>query len=310
MTTIDFASFDPTTYQRVPIVNTKTLVGLARALLDAKPPQLPAWAEKAADRVAALVTTIEDELTERHRDQSSAVYGNPNGFDSAVDALWVTLRDRLAAWSAYANAGFDVLVAQPHSPAGALVVRGRDHARQAAILLERLFGGDGLMFVRAPAPEQYESAGAILRLIEADGLRPQLEALVQPELVGLLYATHAMYGTMVLDRLANERDTSKDLRELRNRLSRAITRYAIAVLALADEDIPTSLATVDAALRPIRIVRDLAASRARKGDSADADGYVDDEPDEPDADDSDFDHGLDLADPVLLPVDAETFASE
>jgi hypothetical protein len=273
MVASNFDTFDPIAQQRVPIVNTKTLAGLARALLSVEPAQMPEHASKAADRVAALVATIEDELTERHRDQSSEDYGNPSSFDSGVDTLWVMIRDRLTLWTGYTNAGFDVLVGQPQTPAGALVVSGRERARQAATLLERLFGADGLSFLRTSAPEQYESAGALLRLIEEDGLRPQLEALVQPELVALLFETHAVYGTMVLDRLAKQRNPNKDLRTLRMQLSRAITRYAIAVLSLLDEDTPSSLATVEAALRPISIVRQLVAARARKGRSAD--GYQD-----------------------------------
>jgi hypothetical protein len=263
MNLASFDGFDPTPYQRIPLVNLASMVVLARALLDARPAltgDAAAWLDKRVDRITALIAVIEAELTRRRRNlDTHARYGPPVEFDGGTDSLWVVLRDRLASFEAYLHPGFDMLIDNPYTPLGASLAEARPRAARARVLSTRLFGRDGLSFLRGSFRDQCETTGAILRMIEADGLIPELAELVGGDLITQLFLLQEQYELMVVDQLKTKPEIGENLRELRLRLARALTRYTTSVLDLLDEDEPESLTRVTTALRPMIRIRELMA---------------------------------------------------
>jgi hypothetical protein len=264
MQPVTFETFDPTPYQRVPITNTNSTLTLGRALAELMPSAPNAQVAKAGKRLATQVGIVEDALTDRRREQSPAEYGTPVVFDGATDGLWNMCYGNLQAWHAYEHPGLDVITAKPETELGASVAKSRLEAERARALSERLFGNEGLAFLRAPFREQVESTGAILRLISEDGLAGALGELVGVGLVADLYGIQELYEGMVVDQLASEPGGVENLRELRLGLIRVIGRYCIAVLGMLDEDEPESLGIVIAALRPVVVMRELTAAAARR----------------------------------------------
>lgn len=258
MHTAQLDGFDPTPYQRIPLVDLASLLALARALLDLQPPVTGADAaalESRAARLAELAIDVEAELG-RGRARIGR-YGPPVEFDGGTDALWVVLHERLASYDAYLHPGFDMLVDNPYTPLGAVLEQSRERARRARALAERLFGASGLSFLAAPFCDQCEATGAILDRITREDLGEPLSELVGAELLAQLYLLQEQYELMVEDQRGAARVSGDQLRALRLGLVRALGRYVDGVLALADEARPASIAQVTAALRPLLRLREL-----------------------------------------------------
>ena len=271
MATIEgFLAFSPTPYQRLPVVNTATTLTLARALRERTPSEVPAPVAKRVERLDAAIAEAEALFTEQRREQGPRPYGVAMQFDGGVDGLWTATHSRLHSWSAFEHPGLDP-IADDESPLAALITEGRERADRAQAMVERLFGEDGLRPMRSPFHEQAEHTGALVRLIQEDGLEDELAALIGPRLVKALLGLQPIYEQMVLDRLADPKDKLTGLRELRRRLRRRISDYVTQILALVDEDEPASLDFVVAALEPIVALREQVARRGRTGNTNDRD---------------------------------------
>lgn len=135
------------------------------------------------------------------------------------------------------------------------IKQGQEQATRARALASKLFGAEGLAFTQQAYPEQAESMGEILRLIDQDGLGDELDALLGPQLLVALRACQAQYEAMVETRMTRDDRKSTDLARLRGKLQRAIARYSSAVLTLLDESEPSTLTLVLTALRPFEIHR-------------------------------------------------------
>lgn len=279
---VTFETFDPTPYQRVPVVNLHSMVVLAKALLDGKPDEAPAAVHKRADKLHEAVGVAENELTARLREQAAAVYGAPVVFDGGADALWTYCFRALEGLQAYMHTAFDPFIAKPDTAFGQSLAQGRERAKRAATLHQRMFGGRGLAFLRGSFRDQCEVTGSILRLIKEDDLVDQLSELLGPSLVHQLFGLQEHYEAMVVDQLKTPPPSVQSLGELRRRLMRLIGQYNNAVLDMLDEDVHESLEIVVKSLRPMITLRDqLVAGARRKGAAGDED--VQDE--EPELDD-------------------------
>lgn len=252
-----FATFDPTPYQRTPRLSIEGAIALGRALMNARPEKPPAHVARAADRLEALIAEGEAALTVRRREQAPIDASDDVAFDTAVDGLWGALRDRLSAWTVFAQAPIESLAGPKARKSAATVelARARKKAEHARALLAKLFGAEGLVFTRQPWAEQAESMAAILRLVEEDELGDAIAELAGSEWLATLHLCQAKYEAMVQTRASRDARLTHDLGELLAKIQRAITRYNTAILTLLDEDDPPSLDLVLAALRPVDITR-------------------------------------------------------
>ena len=146
--------------------------------------------------------------------------------DLAVDTAWTAMYERLRAYAM-------------------LPVEQTQEARHAQDLLRTLFP-DGLAFLRLPYEKQWEEGENRLRTIGQLRLTADLHRLAGPEFLTEVRRTHELYGKVLgLPRQTDGRDAREaddspldgaTLRELRFAVSRAISQYALKIVALADED--------------------------------------------------------------------------
>ncbi len=146
--------------------------------------------------------------------------------DLAVDTAWTAMYERLRAYAM-------------------LPVEQTQEARHAQDLLRTLFP-DGLAFLRLPYEKQWEEGENRLRTIGQLRLTADLHRLAGSEFLTEVRRTHELYGKVLgLPRQTDGRDAREaddspldgaTLRELRFAVSRAISQYALKIVALADED--------------------------------------------------------------------------
>jgi hypothetical protein len=225
------AEFDPSEYTRAPVISVSGGIALARALLKARPPGMPAGVEKSARKLGLVADAAQEVLALRQRAAAEGE-GSTREVDGDADASWSALRMRLHAYA--------LLPDRPH-----------DRARRARQLLVTLFGDDGLAFLRERYPVQYTVADTILKRIDGDGLQAEIDDLAGREFLANVRVQHERYGGMVQGVLMREQAGEEDLREHQRRLQRAITAYAISVCATVDEDDPASIERVHVALKPL-----------------------------------------------------------
>jgi len=284
MPTVTFESLDPTPYQRAPRGNIRSILSLARALAELAPREESPTVERTAAGLEQMIAEAEDGLTVRRRESAPTDSSDDLALDGCADALWAVLRNGLEALASFDHPGLDVVLAThgTPSPVATAVHDGQQQAARARALAGRLFGTEGLAFTQRSYAEQVQSMGAILRVIDQDGLAGELDALLGPHLLVTLRACQAEYATMVESRLSRDDRKSTDLAQLRGRLQRAISRYCSAVLTLLDEDQPGTLTQVLTALRPVDVHRAQRGSRSTTAASG-ADDDTDDDDDDDDA---------------------------
>lgn len=257
MAIITFDNFDPSYYQRMGRLDAIEALALGRALVETRPIDASPQIDRIAERLDQLVSEGEDMLTARRRESAPIDHSMETVLDPLADSLWGTLRTRLDAWSVFEHRGM-ASVLQAHGKRSATAValaRARDKAERARALSSRLFGAEGLAFIRLPYPAQARSMASILRLIEEDGLAPVIDEVAGPELMVALVACQAQYEEMVKARMSRADRKSGNFGVLVGKLRRVLARYVNAVLTLLDEDEPESLDLVVAALQPIDFYR-------------------------------------------------------
>jgi hypothetical protein len=99
--------------------------------------------------------------------------------------------------------------------------------------------------------EQCETMATILGIIEADGLRDDLESVAGPELPLLIQYMQVHYAAMVTTRMSRETGPVENFRVLRTKLRWWIDHYKNTVESLRDPDDPKTFEVVDRALRSL-----------------------------------------------------------
>ena len=250
-----FAHFEPNTYSILPNLNLQTTIQLALSLVAVAPELLPAYVKLAAARMLEVAEEAEEERVDRLRAINGDRASGDAELDLGVDPLWSLLRERLKGWSAYTRPGLDFLAHDLEAPEELDLELLRDRAERGAKLSRRLFGKSGLSFTNFNFVEQGRHTGTLLKLIDTDGLEADLLELAGPELLPALRRCQVAYERMLEARGNRINRASADLRKLRARLRRAISRYASAVMTLLDEDEPGTLSLVEGALQPIPVAR-------------------------------------------------------
>jgi hypothetical protein len=276
--TITFETFDPTLYQRMGRLDVLEALALGRALLELCPKDESPQLDRIAGKLERLVSEGETMLTTRRRESIPIDHSTDLSLDALADFLWGTLRNRLHGWSVFRHPGW-AGVLQAHGKRSIIAValaQARKKAVRAHELSGRLFGAEGLAFIRLPYPAQARSMASILRLIQEDGLAPAIDELAGPELMVALVACQAQYETMVRSRMSRTGRKSAHFGRLGGKLRRLIARYVNAVLTLLDEDEPESLDVVLVALQPVEVLRLQVSRGASRPATATVDAAADD----------------------------------
>jgi hypothetical protein len=281
MIPVTFESFDPSNYQRMGRLDILEALALGRALSELCPRDASPQVDRIADKLEHLVSEGETMLTTRRRESAPTDHTMEVLLDALADSLWSTLRNRLDGWSVFEHRGMaNVLsVHVKRTATAAALALARKKAERARALSGRLFGAEGLAFIRLPYPAQARSMASILRLIEEDGLAPAIDELAGPEIMVALAACQTQYESMVKVRLSRTDRKTTHFGMLGGKLRRVLARYVSAVLTLLDEDEPESLALVLAALQPIEALR-IQASRGMGRPEGAVDSTADDEVDD------------------------------
>jgi len=241
-------SLDPSLYIVAPNFNRTSGIALGKALAAAAPAEMSPRTRKAFDRLTTMTGRLQQMVISRQ--QEEAVGGTASvTWDRAVDAAVAALKKRLDAYAVLPA------VRYPRAP-------------RAAELVATLF--PGLTFLNLPFAEEWAVVETLLKRVDDEGLASTIDELAGAEFLAELRYVHGQYGE-ALGKTKPLASSSVDLHAALRDLAEAITGYALQVLAMADTDEPTSVAAVQAALRPIDEHRaDAARRRGPRGTKDDA----------------------------------------
>lgn len=237
--------FDPTPYVRPPVLDVASGVALGVALLSAMPKDAPEGVRKAAKKLRSATVDLQQAWTANGR--AAPIDKRPA--DIRVDKAWGALYSRLDAYAS--------LPANEHK-----------RAKRAAELLDVIYP-DGLHFLTLPYNAEWAEGEKRLKLIEEDELKAELDELAGPEFLAEVQKAHRLYGEAIGVTKHEGDGKPVNLVDPLRVLGRAITQYALQVIALVD-DTAASAALVKRALQPIDEHRADAARRAARSDKEDA----------------------------------------
>jgi hypothetical protein len=235
---------------RVPNVSLKVLNLLGKTLIRDKPELMNPSIAASLDRLATQVAEVDAAMMQRFREVNPQVLASEAEFDRAADAAWVWLRKLLEGWRDIGvHPGLAALPPDLQVKVG--LPKLREKAERARDLHERLFGAEGTNWVMSSFIEQCETMATILGVIEADGLRDDLESVAGPELPLLIQYMQVHYAAMVTTRMSRETGPVENFRVLRTKLRWWIDHYKNTVESLRDPDDPKTFEVVDRALRSL-----------------------------------------------------------
>ncbi|HEU4406394.1 MAG TPA: hypothetical protein VFS43_14100 [Polyangiaceae bacterium] len=236
-------ALDPSMYTRAPMVTAASGAALARALVGACPPGMPASVKGARARLERAADEAAEVLGERPRGGAAALDEDARLLDQECDTSWGALRGRLLAWT---------LLPPDRFP----------RSERATQLIARLFGSSGLTFLQSGYATQSAVAEDILRRIDEGGLQPEIDQLAGPEFLAHVRHTHERYAAMAAARQRGKAaESSGNLVTHTRALQDAIVAYATEVCATIDAGDPATEAAAAAALRPIDAFREESARR-------------------------------------------------
>jgi hypothetical protein len=239
---------------RLPNVSLKILQRLAKTLRRDTPDSSNAVVEAAAADLDEHIATVDAALAERVVAENPQVEVSEIEFDHAVDRLWIALRRILEEKQTYLLPGLGAL--PPKRAQECDLPARREEGTKARKLWERLFAAEGTKFTRSGFILQAETMAALLRMLEREQLRAELEAVVGADLVRTIEACQIHYEDVVSDRLSRQSGYAHDFRELRNQLRWGLVAYVQAVHSLYSPKQPKSEALVLDALRAVINLRD------------------------------------------------------
>jgi hypothetical protein len=255
---------------RIPNVTLEIMQRLAKTMRRDAPEQSNVVIDEALAALDEEIARVDLVLVARVIANNPQLLTSAVDFDLAVDGLWVFLRRLLEGNEAYAHRGLERL---PKSLAEkGHLAKLRVRAKRARRLWERLFGADGTKFVKLSYMAQAETMATLLRMLEQEGLRSELEEVVGPELPALLDACQLHYEDMVSERLGRQQK-GENLTEARNDLRLAMIAYVNAVHSLYRPKQPETADVVLDALASVLSVRE-AITRAGGESGAEFDELV------------------------------------
>ena len=236
--------FEPYLYTRAPAINLASGIVLAQALVAACPDIMPPEVKKAVAHLAKVGNAAQQAWAARQRELGIVPDEKSRALDQEADGSWSSLRSRLVA---YAD----------------LPVTLFPKARRAQEIVDSLFGGAGLGFLRDTYVLQWSTMSMLLKRIDDEGLAAEVNEFAGPEFLQHIRSVHPRYEAMVQNAL--QRDSSQqNLLEHVRLIQRAVVTYATRVCATVDDDDLTTTERARDALAAIEKMR-LNASKKRGG---------------------------------------------
>ena len=223
--------FDPTPYQKIPVLDVAGLVALGLRLQAELPKALP---EPARAQAKKMRTALAD-LQEAHGKipAPAASRAHRKAADQRIDNAWGALFDRLSPWRR-------------------LPAESSPDVERATQIINRIFP-EGLTFLSLAYESEWVESSRRLTTLADEGLMGTLESLVGKPFVTELLAAHAHYGEtlgMTGARQESAQETTS-LREPMDALRKAMAAYSRALVGLVDEDDVASITRVEKALSPL-----------------------------------------------------------
>lgn len=242
------AELEPTNYSPLPILDLGAATAMGTGLLNAKPGDMPAFVNEAAEYMREVV------------DGSLMSWGSERGpgpdlrrpADASLDRSWGAVFTRLKAFAEL-----------PHDEYAT--------AKEAAALMERIFP-DGLAFLRLPYAQEWAESERRIQMIDNEKFAKTLDKVAGPEFLQQVRRNHVVYGEVLGITKPNPAPQGPARAENLKSLRKAISRYVFAVLASAVDEESTQRALQ--ALRPIDTFR--ANAQARRAASSNVE--VEEEP--------------------------------
>jgi len=244
------APFEPSDYNRAPIITVSSGVSLARALADACPKDAPAGVKKAKKYLETTADDASSHLAARNRILGVYTEEDSRDLDNEADRGWGGLRLRLTGMAMLSPDKFP-------------------KAKRAAELDALLFP-DGMDFLKLEYSSQSASMGAILQRIDDDNLAADIDSVAGPEFLKALREIQPRYEAMVSERLRRDKEMGQNLLETTRGLQSAIVNYANKVIGTIEHDEPATTEWARVALLPIANHRAANAIRAQRAVIAEA----------------------------------------
>lgn len=251
------ALLDLSIYYPIPLLTTEGFVSMTNTMLDVAPSDPPGHVELAIKDLAGVLSEVEAGLVSRIDEDVSTRL--ERAFDIFVDGVWLDLRSRLEFYGLYKHEGTAKFTDEDLEELD--FDHRLDKARSAAKILGRLFG-DGTDFLRDRYPQQATHMAARLDWVQSKDLDAELSELVTHDFTVLLKVCQNRYEAMVSERSSRDGKSTADLRELRNKLRCQLYSYCGAVGSMYQPGDPETAKVIEAALRPILIVRAQARRKA------------------------------------------------
>jgi hypothetical protein len=228
---------DPTPYLRLALTDVPSGIALGVALLTSMPRTAPDNVKKAATKLRMATVGLQDAYSRAER---GASLGEKRQADVAIDNAWSALFARLEAFASLPAA---------HWP----------RATRAAQLVATLFP-DGLSFLSFTYTDEWAEGEKRLERIAAHGLTRDIDEIAGPEFLAEVKRAQQRYGEVLALRKTGDKKLSGDLTDPLRALGRAISNYALQVIATADGSAATRL-SIQQTLKPIEDMRAAVSSR-------------------------------------------------
>jgi hypothetical protein len=258
---------------RVPNASLKVLHRLGKTLVHDKPDITNPTIDISIDNLSKEITVAGTAMIGRFREFNPLLIAGEVDFDRSVDTVWIWVRRTIEAWRDIAShPGLGVLPPDLQDQVKLPALRAKGEL--AKKLHNRLFGADGTNWVKSSFIEQSQTMATILGVVEADGLREDLESIIGPDLMLLIETMQIQYEAMVSARMSREGRSSDNFRTLRAKLRWRIDHYKNAVESLRDPDKPQTYEVVERSLRSLIL---LSQRMTNGGSDQDTDESTDDE---------------------------------
>lgn len=206
-------TLDPVPYLRLPRLDVASAVSLGKMMLAVTPKDAPVHVKKAAKRVHACVTALEDAWKQRVPASSTA---DLRPLDRRLDNRWSALHDRITAWEALDE---------------------REQKRARASEIAKVLFPDGLAFLKLAYVSEHAESQRRLDLVAERKLGPAIDDLAGKEFLAALRDAHAAYGEALgITKAAPFVEAAPAVNAPLRALTEAIGAYNVQVLAYADHD--------------------------------------------------------------------------
>lgn len=233
--------FDPTPYLRLAMTDVPSGIALGVALLGAMPRNAPDNVKKAATKLRMATVGLQDAYS---RVERGASLSEKRLADVAIDNAWTALHARLDAYAS---------LPPTHWP----------RATRAAEIVAAIFP-NGLAFLSFPYADEWAEGEKRLERIARGGLTKDIDEIAGTEFLAEVKRAQQRYGEVLAMRKGSATKLPADLTDPLRALGRAISNYALQVIATSDGSAASRYA-IRQTLKPIEDMRAAVSTRRAAG---------------------------------------------